>query len=97
MVGFLYIASLSRMNSDFHLSLFRRKYNFSSVFHKAYLIDVAAIYLVSTAAHRCPQRQRAVRDKIMFFEQHMSSTDLQSLQQLIFAVVEDLLIFLGDC
>ena len=53
--------------------------------------------LSQTAAHRCPQRQRAVRDKIMFFEQHMSSTDLQSLQQLIFAVVEDFLIFLGDC
>ena len=66
------------VNSDFHWSLFRRKYNFSSVFHKAYIIDVAAIYLVSTAAHRCPQRQRAVRDKNMFFEQHTSSTDCKA-------------------
>ena len=54
-------------------------------------------FILSQRPPICPQRQRAVRDKIMFLEQHTSSTDLQSLQQLIFAVVEDLLIFLGDC
>ena len=45
MVRFLYIASLFRKNSDFHWSLFWRENNFSSVFHKAYIIDVAQFIL----------------------------------------------------
>ena len=63
MVIFLYIASLFRKNSDFHWSLFWRKYNFSSVFHKAYIIDVAQFILSQRPPiDVCPQQQRAVRD-----------------------------------
>ena len=62
---------------------------FSSVFRKVYKIDEVTSYHVAAATNaRFPFAY-------MFFEKDTSPIDLQSLQQVMFTVVKDLLIFFG--